>query len=262
MIDKIILSITHSDDYTDYLFMTAALTNRHVVPLMNPSQDEIRKKTDRNSLVLRCINAHQEPKVGDRSVTVDTLNKSIRVLSKVYLDEDGTIDYSNAEMVRALIQEALLNILTEPRNLIEAFRLHFPLLWMKRQRIYDDPKLFFASSGRYGYRIDNRMPVGAILKAMEEDPETFRLRLGGGCNCAEKPLLVDYDSRFLEFNDHTWTLYTWCPVCHAKREIKAAYFQRSTACDLAVEKALSRYDKGQGTSPLTLFDVIDTLQSA
>ena len=148
MIDRIILNIPHSDDYTDYLFMTAALTNRRVIPLMNPDREEIRKKSDINTLVLRCINAHQEPKAGDRSVTVDTLNKSIRVLSKVYLDEDGTIDYSNAEMVRALIQEALLNILTEPRNLIEAFRLHFPLLWMKRQRIYDDPKLFFAPSGR------------------------------------------------------------------------------------------------------------------
>jgi hypothetical protein len=32
MTDKIILYIQHSDDYTDYLLMTAGLTNKRIIP--------------------------------------------------------------------------------------------------------------------------------------------------------------------------------------------------------------------------------------
>ena len=37
MTDIIILNIQHSDDYTDYLLMTAGLTNNRIIPLVNPS---------------------------------------------------------------------------------------------------------------------------------------------------------------------------------------------------------------------------------
>lgn len=40
MIDNVILDIAGSDDYTDYLFMTAALTNSRVAPLLNPTEEE------------------------------------------------------------------------------------------------------------------------------------------------------------------------------------------------------------------------------
>lgn len=46
MIDKVILDIAHSDDYTDYLFMTAALTNSRVIPLIDPSAEELRRQSD------------------------------------------------------------------------------------------------------------------------------------------------------------------------------------------------------------------------
>ncbi len=261
MIDKIILDIHHSDDYTDYLFMTAALTNRRVVPLVGADLDTIRKQSDRHTLTLHCHNSRKELRAGERTVTVDTLTQSIRVLSRIYLDDDGAIEYSQAEIVRSLIQDAVENILFSPRNLNELYRQYFPLFWANRQRIYDNPQLFFASTGRYAYRIDEYMPLGAVLKAMEEEEGTFRLKLGGGCNCMEKPFLVDYSSEYEQGSGHIWTLYTWCPACHAKREIKAEYFQRSTECDLAVERARARYDKGQGVSKLTLFDVLDALRS-
>ena len=47
--------------------------------------------------------------------------------------------------------------------------------------IYANPKLFFANSGRYsGGIVDDYMPIGAVLKAIDEDPKNFRIRLGGG----------------------------------------------------------------------------------
>lgn len=49
MIDKVILDIAHSDDYTDYLFMTAALTNSRVIPLIDPSAEELRRQSDGNA---------------------------------------------------------------------------------------------------------------------------------------------------------------------------------------------------------------------
>lgn len=50
MIDKVILDIAHSDDYTDYLFMTAALTNSRVIPLIDPSAEELREAERRQRI--------------------------------------------------------------------------------------------------------------------------------------------------------------------------------------------------------------------
>lgn len=264
MINKIILNIPHSDDYTDYLFMTAALTNHRVVPMLNPVQKEIKRQSDVNTLVLRCINVHKLPDEDDRIVKADPMSKTICVMSKYYLLEGGEIDHHRAEMTRASIEHAINNILMDPRNLREVFRQHLPLLWMKRKEIFANPQFFFAFSGRYGIGPDGygEAPVGAILKAMEEDPKLFKVRLGGGCDCGEKPFLVDYDRVFESGASSTWLLYTWCPICHSRREIRAWDFKRAYSCDYRITQILEENDKGQGLSNLSLFDVIDALRDA
>jgi len=259
MIAKVILNITHSDEYTDYLFMTAGLTNRHIIPMVNPGNDRIKAVKDANTLVMRCYSSRKELTPGDTPVSSNLNTNSIRVLSRFYLNDDDTINTANAEIVRQTIQEMVMNQLMAYDNLCEVYRHHFPVLWNKRQMIYDDPKLFFARSSRYGYGFGlEYIPIGAMLKAIEEDPKRFRISLGGGCRCREKPLLIDYRRDFGE----NWTLYTWCPACHSRREIKVADFQRYWDCDKSVEDTIRYYDKGQGFSTLNLFDVIDAVSSA
>ena len=259
MIDRIILDIHHSDDYTDYLFMTAGLTNKRIIPMVGASQLQIKAATDINTLVLHCINSRARINPWERPVSVNTQVGSVRVLSRFYLDDDGSINAVNAEVVRQTIQEAVMNTLMTPQNLLEVYRHYFPILWSKRQMIYADPKLFFADSGRYYSGISNDyLPIGAILKAIDEDPKNFRIRLGGGCSCGQRPFLIDWDR---VYGEH-WTLYTWCPVCHARREIRAWNFQRAWNCERSIGDSLNYYDKGQGSSSLSLFDVIDASESA
>ena len=259
MVDKVILDIKHSDDYTDYLFMTSGLTNKRIIPMVGASQYKIKAQSDINTLVLRCYNSRSEPNPWENPVSVDTLSGSVRVLSRFYLDDDGSINAANAEMVRQTIQESIMNALTTPKNLLEVYRHSFPILWSKREMIYGNPKLFFANSGRYGGGIgDDYMPVGAILKAIEEDPKNFRIRLGGGCSCGQRPFLIDWDQ---VYGEH-WTLYTWCPVCHSRREIRAWNFQRAWNCERSIEDSRLYYDKGQGSSSLSLFDVLDAVKDS
>lgn len=264
MTDKIILNITHSDDYTDYLFQTASLTNKRIVPLVNPDQGEIARNSDTNTLVLHCINLRKEIQEGESPLSVNTTSKSVKVLSRYYLSDDGTIDSSNAQMIRSQMEHAFGKILFDNVNLREVFHRNFPLLWARRRRIIEDPKLYFVFCGRYGGGNDGytEMPLGAILKSMEENGSQFRLSLGGGCDCREKPLIIDYDETWGEDYAKTWRLYTWCPVCQSRREIKAWNFQRAASCDRAMELTRRECDKGQGLSGMTLFDVIDTLRSA
>ena len=259
MVDKVILDIHHSDDYTDYLFMTAGLTNKRIIPMVATSRQTIKAQSDINTLVLRCYNSRSEIGSWESPVSVDLNAGSVRVLSRFYLDDDGSINAVNAEMVRQTIQESVVNALMTPRNLLELYRHYFPILWSKRQMIYANPNLFFASSGKYSGRfVNDYMPIGAVLKAIEEDPKTFRIRLGGGCSCGERPFLIDWDR---VYGEH-WTLYTWCPVCHSRREIRAWNFQRAWNCERSIEDSSYYYDKGQGRSPLSLFDVLDAVKSA
>lgn len=66
MIDKVILDIAHSDDYTDYLFMTAALTNSRVIPLIDPSAEELRRQSDGNAFIFKCRNSRKALESGGR----------------------------------------------------------------------------------------------------------------------------------------------------------------------------------------------------
>ena len=257
MTDKIILNIQHSDDYTDYLLMTAGLTNKRIIPMVNPSSDKLKAAKDNNTKVLRCYTVHHPIYTWSSPVTGDIDAGSITVNTGYYIEEDGSIDYHKAEIVRQSLEEMANNVLMATDNLREAFRHYFPFLWGCRANIYADPKYFFVGSGRYE-NFGGSMPVGAILKAMDEDPSTFQIRLGGGCSCGKKPLLIDYDRVY----DAYWTLYTWCPVCQSRREIRAWNFARSYQCERAVEDAAAYYGRGKVVSPLNLFDLVDALRDS
>ena len=242
MTDKIILNIQHSDDYTDYLLMTAGLTNNRIIPMVNPSSEKLKAAKDNNTKVLRCYTVHHPMYTWSSPVTGDIDAGSITVNTGYYLEEDGSINYHKAEIVRQSLEEMANNVLMANDNLREAFRHYFPFLW---------------GSGRYE-NFGDSMPVGAILKAMDEDPSTFQIRLGGGCSCGKRPLLIDYDHVYNAY----WTLYTWCPVCQSRREIHAWNFQRADQCARAVEDAMSYYSKGKAVSPLSLFDLVDALRGS
>lgn len=259
MTDKIILNIQHSDDYTDYLLMTAGLTNNRIIPMVNPSSEKLKAAKDNNTKVLRCYTVHHPMYTWSSPVTGDIDAGSITVNTGYYLEEDGSINYHKAEIVRQCLEEMGNNLLMASDNLREVFRHYFPFFWSSRAKIYQDPKLFFVDSGLYGQYISGEgMPVGAILKAMDEDPSTFQIRLGGGCSCGKKPLLIDYDHVY----DAYWTLYTWCPVCQSRREIRAWNFARSYQCERAVEDAAAYYGRGKAVSPLNLFDLVDALRDS
>lgn len=257
MTDKIILNIQHSDDYTDYLHMTAGLTNKRIIPMINPSSEKLKAAKDNNTKVLRCYTVHHPMYTWSSPVTGDIDAGSITVNTGYYLEEDGSINYHKAEIVRQSLEEMANNVLMANDNLREAFRHYFPFLWGCRAKIYADPKYFFVGSGRYE-NFGDSMPVGAILKAMDEDPSTFQIRLGGGCSCGKRPLLIDYDHVYNAY----WTLYTCCPVCQSRREIHAWSFQRADQCARAVEDAMSYYSKGKAVSPLSLFDLVDALRGS
>ena len=256
MTDKIILNIQHSDDYTDYLLMTAGLTNARIIPMVGANTQAIKAKADNHTLVLKFYITREEISPWNLPVEADMNYGSIRIRSRFYLEDDGTINAAHAEIVRQSVQELAMNALLSPANLREVYRQYFPVLWSKREMIYANPKLFFANSGRYsGGIFGDYMPIGAVLKAIDEDPKNFRIRLGGGCSCGQRPFLIDWEQ---VYGEH-WTLYTWCPVCHSRREIRAWNFQRSWNCERSIEQSRSYYDKGQGLSALTLFDVLDAL---
>lgn len=259
MTDKIILNIQHSDDYTDYLLMTAGLTNKRIIPMVNPSSEKLKAAKNNNSKVIRCFVSRDTLYPWSTPAYYDPDNGTIWVYSRCYLEDDGSINYTRAEIARQTVEEMAMRILMDGDNLREAYRLYFPLLWGKRKTIYDNPKYFFVGCGRdESYIVGDHMPIGAVLKAIEEDPTTFHIRLGGGCSCGKQVLLTDYED-----NPGTgWTLYTWCPACGTRREIRTWSFPRFYKCQQSIADAAAYYSKGRAVSPLSLFDLVDELRSA
>ncbi len=257
MTDKIILDIRHRDNYTDNLFLTAGLANRRIIPMIDPGQEEIRSRMDDSTKVIRCFDTRKQCGEGDEPIVYNEASGTIFVLSRYYLDESGAIDFNRAGHVRDLIEKVLDEILFSPENIMAVYHRHFPLLWRGRQEIFATPELFYARSARYSPRLQDYLPIGVILKAIEEDTAIFRLSLRGGCDCDGKPLLFDYPSRF--DNGPYRSLYTWCPVCGKTREIHTRFFWREDACAASLEKTDMYYDKRRGVSTLSLLDVLDRL---
>lgn len=248
MIDKIILNIHHSDDYTDYLFLTAGLTNKRIIPMLDPSSAEIKAQSDINTLVLGCYNSRKEPDPDDSVVSYNEMTQNIHLLSRCYLLEDGTVNATQAELARSIIQEKLDDFLYSEDNLHEYYRRHFPLFWRKRQQIYDSPLLFYSKTG-------TGFPLGVLLKAIEDNEDLFRAR-HKGCRCEEPPFIIDFGFNQEGNGVLCFTLYTWCPRCQSRREFGAAYLGNYEACCASIYRG---YDRKQGLSAFTLFDVVDTL---
>ena len=144
MLEKVILNIAHSDSYTDYLIMTAGLTNKRIIPIISPTSDKLKAQMDDTTLVLRCYNSRAEFSPGwDDPVVANIETGSVRINSRFYLDDDGSINTTNAEIVREILKREAINALLTSENLRQVFRHYFPLLWHNRQLIYDDPRLLF-----------------------------------------------------------------------------------------------------------------------
>ena len=101
MIEKIILAITHSDDYTDYLYQTACLTNSRIIPMLNPMASELYDATGDNTIVYRCDGRYKDSQMKAPSVFAHSINRTITVLTHYYLREDGSIDIAEAEIARS-----------------------------------------------------------------------------------------------------------------------------------------------------------------
>ena len=261
MTERIILDIAHSDDYTDYLFQSAALRNHRIIPLVNPSKEELRRMSDATTLVLHGDNLRKEAnELGDLAF-FEYLTDTIHVCSKSYLSDDGDIDFSKAGQARIEIEEQLDFILLGSINQQELFREYFPLLWTHRQRIYDTPEFCYVwyYNGESGYSFGSIVFLGAILKAMETDTDNLRLNPPGGCDCANGPILIDYKKTYAE-RRLQWILHTWCPNCNTRRTIKTRTFDRHRACDRAIQRVDDSIFAGISQSPLNILDVIDALK--
>lgn len=259
MIDNVILDIAGSDDYTDYLFMTAALTNSRVAPLLNPTEEELRRMRNGNSFVFKCRNSRKELAAGDRTVAVDEYSHTIVVLSRIYLDDEGNISIADAEIVRDLIRKAVTGALESSWNLKEVYRFHFPTFWAARERIYANPRFFYARTGMLSTSTFREIPLGVALKAIERAPDLFIPTSFGGCRCKEGAILVDYEYAVSCAED--WTMHTWCPDCGARREFKVRNFDLEKSCSSFLAGVEREFDNGVGVSGLGLFEVIDALAS-
>lgn len=262
MTERIILDICHSDDYTDYLFQTAVLRNNRIIPLVDPSKEELKRLAGGNTLVVHCDNFRREADKEGNLSTYEYLTDTIHVFSKSYLSDDGAIDYAKAELARTEIEEHLKYCLTGPYNQQEAFRERFPLLWNKRRIIYETPNLFYAEyiNGDCGYPFGSIVYLGAILKAIETHSQYFRYNPPGGCHCEDGPIIIDYKKTFKELGE--WVIYTWCPSCDTRASVKMGDNPKFYTWDRVIKKTDEHYVTGVGFSALTILDVIDSLKEA
>ena len=260
MTEKIILDICHSDDYTDYLFQTAALRNHRITPLVDPTSEELERLSGKNTLVVHCDNFRREADKEGNLSTYEYLTDTIHVFSKSYLSDDGAIDYHRAEQARAEIEEHLKYCLTGPHNQQEAYREYFPLLWEKRKLIYETPDFFYAQyiTGDCGYPFGSIVYLGSILKAIETHPEYFRQEHPAGCSCAERPIVIDYKKTFKKLGE--WIVYTWCPTCHKRLSSIMEDNPKFYTCDRIIKRTDDDYVTGVGFSELSILDIIDSLK--
>lgn len=241
--------------------MTACLKDSRVLPLLDASPDKIERMRSPDTKLLLCTGSHEE--LTETANIVDFKDSSVNILTRFYLSDDGTIDSTRAEGVREVFKgELLYAYLYDDENIREAFIHYFPLLWEKRQIIYDNQQYFFTSSGRWCYHamsngsyVYSPAPIGAILKAMKNN-QLFRIRPAGLC-CHRYPLLVD---NYITAASDEKTAWLYCPHCHKLWKTIVPELPDTLESEKAIHKAARKYDKGQGLSKLSLFDVIDELK--
>ena len=260
MIEHIILDIRHSDDYTDYLFQTVCLKSRRIVPLLDASEPELRGAARPGTLIFRCEGLYHDPFLQEPAVWICPRNGMIVVLREYYLRPDGTIDYTQAEMARQQIAKGLLEILEERQNIREIYRQHFGLLWRNRERIYEDPRLFFANTAiSFRLAFVSWIPLGTMLRTIEQYPKYFSIP-GSHCGhpCEGNMILTDFQY-VKDYVSGAWEyeLYLWCPECDR------SFFRTIDGPDnwSLMSDLVEGVCKGYEGAPslLTIFDVIDNL---
>lgn len=264
MIERIILDIKHSDDYTDYLFQTAALKNKRVIPLVDPFEEDMLKERRPGTHVIWCSGSNIKPSKWDKVVSMTwtglygTDKQNLTILSKSYLNPDGSINFTKADEVRLMIEEEMYNILFAPRNLEEVYGWYFPKIWDHRQEIYANPHLFYIPAVQYNEDKGGFYPIGVVLKAIEESGDLFRMRLDNSCRCKEKPILTYYSTNYGDWFNTSWTLHTWCPECGKRIHFPTGDVLRKSAIDKCYKETFQKYDKGIILSK-NIFDLIDSI---
>ena len=260
MIERIILNIEPRDPYLEYLFQTASLTSRRVVPMLRPSPDDLAKAKGDNDMVLRCCDRAYRRKTGRDMVIFHY--QSIIVYRGFYLTPQGTVHTTRTLIAKQQIERILSDILEDPANLREAYRKNFGLLWGRRDRIYADPRLFFARSGLSTSR-GEPVPLGAMLRAMEEYPEDFSVPASEWHPCGVPQLIIDFQYDLPDKDGGwDWNFHRFCPVCgEVTFELrKGALRGDRNRLSRLVRRTMTRYSDGMGMSGLTVLDVIDRLE--
>lgn len=267
MTDRIILNIRHSDSYTDYLLQTCWLRNHRIIPLVDPTGEELRAQTRPGTLVLHCFNSRREPAPGEQMVREVNFmipphhKRSIEVLSRCFLDDQGEINPTIAETARVQLEQILTNILYAKRNQQEVYNYYFPLLWEKRQLIYSNPNLFYVPGGQMNPWDSEFYPLGITLKTIEEGGEVFRYRHAGACRCECGPILTSYNARYESWSKKSWMLSTWCPSCGKRKAFTVDAFPARERADKFFRDIYFRYNMEALRTRRNIFDVIDYLSS-
>ena len=259
MIEFIILNIHHSDDYTDYLFQTAALTNPRVLPMVNPTQEELDAARKKNfSVVYNCYGRFRDPRMVAPSVLSHSINRTITVQTHYYISEDGSINLTEAETARALIEKELNEQLNAPKNLRDIYRHYFFGIWKNRELIYANPLYFYANCG-VSNKFVKSVPLGVVLKAIEENPDLFTKRQSAYHRCPHDSILCDFQY-YPDDEIQEWHVHYCCPVCGDEvMEVYEWIFHQKDILAFTVEKTLRKYNRCQGRSRLNIFNVIDEL---
>ncbi len=127
MIERIILDIKHSDNYTDHLFQTAALKNKRVIPMLNPSPEELEAVKDENTIIYHCHSTYCDPGIKS-PIDFDDTPRAITVSTHYYIRPGGTVDGYKADDIRQRIEEHLLDELESDENLRETYKQTFAIL--------------------------------------------------------------------------------------------------------------------------------------
>ena len=247
MIERIILNIRHSDNYTDYLFQTAALRNRRIIPMMNPAPEELKAVKDNHTIIYHCHSTYCDPGIKS-PLDFDDFHRTITVSTHSYISPDGSVNGQKADLIRQRIEKHLLDELESNENLREVYKHTFVILWEHREKICSNPSFFYARCGQHN-KFVQAIPLGAMLKSIDENLELFR-------NPETGSILVDFE--FCDTFD--WYLEWWDPVSRTNAtEILTCEFKNKDLLAYTIEKTCSMYCKGKAAGPLTVFDVIDRL---
>lgn len=255
MVERIILYIETYDEYVEYLFLTSSLANKRVIPMLRPSPAELGAAQDRDTVIIHCFDA---PFIKHG---VSYSYNSILIPTQFYLAKDGTIDSTKVEIAHQQIEQILREILEDADNLHMVYRHHFHRLWEKREQIYSKPELFYARCG-IKIRFGESAPLGAMLKAIDEYPDDFRVPVSEWHPCGVNQLIVDFQYDKTDENGKwEWNFHRWCPICNLMTfELRTGDNRKEkNRLSRLVKKTMTKYDRGQGLSDLTVLDVLDRL---